>query len=232
MYASGITQELIDKAVAFHGHTCPGISLGIRVAAWAMQHFGTAADEEIVAVTETDMCAVDAIQALVGCTFGKGNLIFRDRGKVAFTFFRRSDNKSARLVQILRHDAISRRSQEIRNALSAEHLSEEDRTRLELERQQLRQKSMEQILSLPFEERPCCGSLAEALNVKKTPVPAPDAAAKKHRGQEAQHCAASLKNSAITKARSAGPAPVCRHRPPESASLRHSPGKRAPGIRP
>ena len=152
MYASGITQELIDKAVAFHGHTCPGISLGIRVAAWAMQHFGTAADEEIVAVTETDMCAVDAIQALVGCTFGKGNLIFRDRGKVAFTFFRRSDNKSARLVQILRDDAISRRSQEIRNALSAKHLSEEDRTRLELEREQLRQKSMEQILSLPFEE--------------------------------------------------------------------------------
>ena len=46
-----------------------------------------------VAVTETDMCAVDAIQALVGCTFGKGNLIFRDRGKVAFTFFRRSDGK-------------------------------------------------------------------------------------------------------------------------------------------
>ena len=152
MYASEITQELIDKAVAFHGHWCPGISLGIRAAAWAMQNFGTAADEELVTVTETDMCAVDAIQALVGCTFGKGNLIFRDRGKVAFTFFRRSDNKSARLVQILRHDAISRRSQEIRNALSAEHLSEEDRTRLELERQQLRQKSMEQILSLPFEE--------------------------------------------------------------------------------
>ena len=82
----GVTkQEIIDKAVAFHGHWCPGISLGIRVAAWAMQNFGTAADEEIVAVTETDMCAVDAVQALVGCTFGKGNLIFRDRGKVAFT---------------------------------------------------------------------------------------------------------------------------------------------------
>lgn len=152
MYAPSITQEIIDKAVAFHGHWCPGISLGIRVAAWAMQNFGTAADEEIVAVTETDMCAVDAVQALVGCTFGKGNLIFRDRGKVAFTFFRRSDGKSARLVQRLRDDEISRRSQEIRRELASPHLSEQESIRLEAQREELRKKSTEQILSLPFEE--------------------------------------------------------------------------------
>ena len=152
MYAPGITQEIIDRAVAFHGHWCPGISLGIRVAAWAVQNFGTAADEEIVAVTETDMCAVDAIQALVGCTFGKGNLIFRDRGKVAFTFFRRSDGKSARLMQRLRDDDISRRSQEIRRELASPHLAGQERVRLEAEREQLRKRNTEQILSLPFEE--------------------------------------------------------------------------------
>ena len=107
MYAPEITQELIDKAIAFHGHWCGGLARGIRVAAWAMEHFGIAADEEIVVITETDMCAVDAIQAIVGCTFGKGNLIFRDRGKVAFTFFRRRDGKSARLVEKFRDDAQS-----------------------------------------------------------------------------------------------------------------------------
>ena len=53
-----------------------------------------APDEEIVAVVETEMCAVDAIQALTGCTFGKGNLIHRDWGKNAYTFFRRSDGKA------------------------------------------------------------------------------------------------------------------------------------------
>lgn len=152
MYSSEITQELIDKAVAFHGHWCPGISLGIRAAAWAMQNFGTAADEEIVTVTETDMCAVDAIQALVGCTFGKGNLIFRDRGKVAFTFFRRSDGKSARIMQRIRDDELSRRMQEVRKALAAENLSEEARLQLEEEREALRKKNTNQILSLPFEE--------------------------------------------------------------------------------
>ena len=152
MYAPGITQELIDKAVAFHGHWCPGLSLGIRAAAWAMEHMGTAADEEIVAVTETDMCAVDAVQALVGCTFGKGNLIFRDRGKVAFSFFRRSDGKNARLVQRIRDDELSRRMKELRKELTAQNLSEWIRTKLEIEAERLRRKHIDQILSLPFEE--------------------------------------------------------------------------------
>ena len=151
MYAPEITQELIDKAIAFHGHWCGGLARGIRVAAWAMEHFGTAADEEIVAVTETDMCAVDAIQALVGCTFGKGNLIFRDRGKVAFTFFRRRDGKSARLVEKLRDDEQFRKVRALRARLEGLDLQPEERKALETELAELRRKDMERLLSAPFE---------------------------------------------------------------------------------
>jgi len=93
-----LTQEQIDGVIAFHGHHCPGLAFGMRAGEWALREFGHAADEEIVAVVETDMCAVDAIQYLVGCTFGKGNFIFLDYGKNAYTFFRRNDGKSARLV--------------------------------------------------------------------------------------------------------------------------------------
>lgn len=93
-----VTPELIQQTTAFHGHWCPGLAIGIRAAEWAMKEMGTAADEEIVAVVETDMCGVDAIQFLMGCTFGKGNLIHRDYGKNAFSFYRRRDGKSARLV--------------------------------------------------------------------------------------------------------------------------------------
>ncbi len=50
-----------------------------------------------MAVVETDMCGVDAIQFLTGCTFGKGNLIHRDWGKNAFSFFRRSDGRAVRI---------------------------------------------------------------------------------------------------------------------------------------
>ena len=151
MYAPEITQELIDKAIAFHGHWCGGLARGIRVAAWAMEHFGTAADEEIVAVTETDMCAVDAIQAIVGCTFGKGNLIFRDRGKVAFTFFRRRDGKSARLVEKFRDDEQFRQVRTLRSRLEELAIPSEERTALETELAELRRQDMERLLSAPFD---------------------------------------------------------------------------------
>jgi formylmethanofuran dehydrogenase subunit E len=51
-----------------------------------------------VVIVETDMCGVDAIQYLTGCTFGKGNLIHLDYGKNAFTFIRRSDGKALCIV--------------------------------------------------------------------------------------------------------------------------------------
>jgi formylmethanofuran dehydrogenase subunit E len=93
-----IRKELIEKTIAFHGHSCPGLAIGIRAAELALREIGKGPDEEIVAVVETDMCAVDAIQYLTGCTFGKGNLIHKDYGKNAFTFYRRSDGKAIRLV--------------------------------------------------------------------------------------------------------------------------------------
>ena len=94
-----IDPELIRKTTDFHGHWCPGLAIGIRAAEIALGEIGKASDEEIVAVVETDMCAVDAIQYLTGCTFGKGNLIYKDYGKTAFTFYRRRDNKAIRLVR-------------------------------------------------------------------------------------------------------------------------------------
>lgn len=93
-----INSELVQKTIDVHGHWCPGLAIGIRAAEFALSEIGKASDEEIVAVVETDMCGVDAIQYLTGCTLGKGNLIYRDYGKNAFTFYRRRDNKALRLV--------------------------------------------------------------------------------------------------------------------------------------
>lgn len=93
-----IEPEKIQETIQFHGHSCPGLALGIRVSEWLLQQADRAPDEEIVALVETDMCAVDAIQYLTGCTYGKGNLIHLDFGKNAFTFFHRSEGKASRLV--------------------------------------------------------------------------------------------------------------------------------------
>jgi formylmethanofuran dehydrogenase subunit E len=98
MSTDRIDEQQIKETMDFHGHWCPGLAIGIRAAEWALKEMGKSPDEEIVAVVETDMCGVDAIQFLTGCTFGKGNLIHKDYGKNAFTFYRRSDGKAARLV--------------------------------------------------------------------------------------------------------------------------------------
>ena len=98
MTMSAISEEVIQQTIKFHGHSCPGLALGIRAAELALAELGRASDEEIVAVVETDMCGVDAVQFLTGCTFGKGNLIHLDYGKNAFTFYRRSDGKGIRIV--------------------------------------------------------------------------------------------------------------------------------------
>lgn len=94
-----VDEPTLARVVGFHGHLCPGLAMGIQAAQLALREIGPhAQDEEVVAVTETDMCGVDAIQFLTGCTFGKGNLIHQDWGKNAYTFFRRSDGKAIRIV--------------------------------------------------------------------------------------------------------------------------------------
>ena len=88
-----------DDAVKFHGHACPGLAIGYRVARLALQEMGgRARDEELVALVENNSCAVDAIQLICGCTFGKGNLIFRDFGKQVYTFMHRPRPEAIRIA--------------------------------------------------------------------------------------------------------------------------------------
>ncbi len=97
MGGCSLDRDRLEGAIAFHGHWCPGLAIGIRAAEVCLAEIGHATDEEVLAVVETDMCGVDAIQYLTGCTFGKGNLLYRDFGKNAFTFHRRSDGKAVRV---------------------------------------------------------------------------------------------------------------------------------------
>ena len=94
-----IDDQTLERVVEFHGHLCPGLAMGVQAAQIALREIGAhAKDEEVVAVVETDMCGVDAIQFLTGCTFGKGNLVHRDWGKNAYSFYRRSDGRAVRVA--------------------------------------------------------------------------------------------------------------------------------------
>ena len=89
-----------EDCVEFHGHECPGLAIGYRAAIEAQKLLNVtfSSDEEIVCVSENDACGVDAIQIMLGCSIGKGNLLFKFRGNQAFSIFNRSTNKGIRLI--------------------------------------------------------------------------------------------------------------------------------------
>ena len=100
MNAQQIMQsEDFKRCEAFHGHICGGLAIGYLAATAGLDWLREkrALDEELVAIVETDACCVDAIQVLTGCTFGKGNLIYKDYGKMGFTFFNRRSGQGVRL---------------------------------------------------------------------------------------------------------------------------------------
>ncbi len=91
--------EQYDEIAKFHGHRCPGLAMGYRMTKAAMNRLAesSAEDEELVAIVENDACGVDALQWLTGCTFGKGNFIFKDYGKQVYTLYSRNTGKGVRV---------------------------------------------------------------------------------------------------------------------------------------
>lgn len=88
------------KAAAFHGHECPGLTIGFKAALLAIEllNLSFSDDEQVVCIAENDACGVDAIQVLLGCSAGKGNLLFHLTGKQAFSIYERNSGRSVRLV--------------------------------------------------------------------------------------------------------------------------------------
>ena len=89
-----------QECVAFHGHECGGLTIGYKASLYATQllKLDFSADEQVVCISENDACGVDAIQVMLGCSIGKGNLLFHMRGKSAYSFYNRKTGKSVRLV--------------------------------------------------------------------------------------------------------------------------------------
>lgn len=95
-----LREDLWKKCVEFHGHECGGLLIGFRAALYGMEllELDYSQDEEVVCVTENDACGVDAVQVVLGCSVGKGNLLFKMRGKQAFSFYNRKTGKGVRLI--------------------------------------------------------------------------------------------------------------------------------------
>ena len=89
-----------NDCVAFHGHECGGLTIGYKASQYAIEllNLEFSSDEQVVCISENDACGVDAIQVMLGCSLGKGNLLFHMRGKSAYSFYNRKTGQSVRLV--------------------------------------------------------------------------------------------------------------------------------------
>lgn len=104
--------ELLQDAVAFHGHLCPGQVLGVRMAMAGCRALGIeeprSMGKNLVVFVEIDRCATDAIQAVTGCSLGKRTLKHLDYGKMAATFVNVLTGEAVRVAA--RDDARERAS--------------------------------------------------------------------------------------------------------------------------
>ena len=148
------------EAAEFHGHICPGIAIGYRIAKYVKEHYPRSQDEELVCIAENKSCSIDVIQFMLGCTAGKGNLLFKDYGKQAFTFYSRDKNKALRIYF---RGGILKGMDELRQKMARGELGPEDRERMAA----FRSQATEKVLSARDED---------ILTVEEVDIPAPEKA--------------------------------------------------------
>jgi formylmethanofuran dehydrogenase subunit E len=138
-----------SKCVDFHGHTCPGLAIGFQAARTLMERLSArkAPDEELVAIVETDACGADAIQVMTGCTFGKGNFLFKNYGKHAFSLMDRRKGKGVRVYLRLDTFKMDRESLSLSEKVQKDKASAKEIKRY----RQLQQERVEKILNADTE---------------------------------------------------------------------------------
>ncbi len=151
-YNPKVKMKPFSEVTKFHGHVCPGSAIGYKAAEAALNELksGRSTDEELVAMVENDSCAVDAIQVVTGCTFGKGNLIFIDLGKQVYTFITK-DNEDATRVSLKNSfsvDAISPELGKLRALVNSGSGSETEKIALK----QMVADTSDKILEIPYLE--------------------------------------------------------------------------------
>ncbi len=98
-------KEWLEFGQKFHGHKCPAMPNGLRVAEAAMNKLGVerTGDSALHAILELgeDHCATcfaDGVQVISGCTFGKGNIEKTHKGKWGLTLVDKKTNRAVRAV--------------------------------------------------------------------------------------------------------------------------------------
>ncbi|KGP76723.1 hypothetical protein JT05_03150 [Desulfosporosinus sp. Tol-M] len=96
-----MNHEHLENVLRFHGHLCPGVAFGYRAGLYALKEFGAAQgtlrDTHIV-IAENEVCGLDGIQIMTGCTVGNDGLLIQNIGKQAFIIIAKKDGHGLRVL--------------------------------------------------------------------------------------------------------------------------------------
>ncbi len=97
-------KDWLEFGQKFHGHKCPAMPNGLRVAAAAMNKLGVerTGDSDLHAILELGdhhcaHCFADGVQVITGCTFGKENIETIPMGKWGLTLIDKKTNRAVRV---------------------------------------------------------------------------------------------------------------------------------------
>jgi formylmethanofuran dehydrogenase subunit E len=94
--------DRLARARRLHGGgLCPGLALGTRLALHASNELGVPfphPSRGLKVVSETDRCALDALQSATGCSIGNRALLLRLSGRFAATFHERESGRAVRVA--------------------------------------------------------------------------------------------------------------------------------------
>lgn len=92
-------ETLWSECVAFHGHHCPGLAIGVRASIEAQKYLSIDLERDSIGcIAENGTCSVDGIRAVLKCTETNGNLFFTKDNLQAFSIFNRTTGESVRIV--------------------------------------------------------------------------------------------------------------------------------------
>lgn len=140
-------EKVFQDAVDFHRHLCLDIAVGYRAAKILVREMGDELKnmKEVVALVGNETCAVDGIQEVTGCTFGKRNLILTHIGKPVYIL---QNTKTGNSVRAYCHywDTFDHTEfRALRKAVKHPDATESDKKKLE----KMTKETIDEILAAP-----------------------------------------------------------------------------------
>ena len=143
----------LEISLQLHGHFCPELLIGVRLAELAktLLSFEQSGSQDyspspFMAVAESNSCIVDALQASLGCTTGKGNLLIRNGKIKEYSIFNQITGRGIS-VRLLDVPEIKAKMDRFADLSQNRHLSQQEI----IEKEELSGVLFEGIMTLPVE---------------------------------------------------------------------------------